>query len=154
MRFSAIAIRYAKWARLIDQNGNVSRVHFCQKSDSLLQDDAQKDYLTSRPQNDLYDSTVLMKVLPAHAYPNRTMTEKDLHAEKMMKSATWEDFRTQTVGDRSEEAIGSLHVEVLACHGLVCLSLCLYEHQQLWCHISLTQNCHLAYCSLVWTHFR
>ncbi len=37
----------------------------------------------------------------------------------MIASDKWEDFRTQTVGDRDEDMIGSLHVEVLACHGLV-----------------------------------
>ena len=52
-----------------------------------------------------YNSTHLLNVKPTHAYKNRKMTERD--------------FRTQTVGDRDEEMIGSLHVEVLACRGLV-----------------------------------
>ena len=48
------------------------------------------------------------------------MTEKDLYKEMTTTSEKWEDFRGQPVGDRTEEIIGSLHAEVLACHGLVC----------------------------------
>lgn len=67
----------------------------------------------------MYDSTRLLTIKPVYAYRNRKMTERDLYREMMMASDKWDDFRTQTVGDRDEDMVGSLHVEVLACHGLV-----------------------------------
>jgi len=73
----------------------------------------------TRRDSHLYDSTRLLKVMPAYAYKNRRMTEKDLYREMESKSKRWEDFRTESYGDRDEEMIGSLHAEVLACHGLV-----------------------------------
>ena len=109
------ALRYAEWARLIDQKKNVSRFHFdvhdideSAPQDKSLLDDSGR-----------YNTTRLVKVVPSYAYRNRRMTEKDLYYEMTTTSEKWEDFREQTVGDRpDEEMIGSLHVEVLACHGL------------------------------------
>lgn len=105
------ALRYAEWARLIDQKKNVSKFHF----------DVHDIDKVKAPQDDsnTYNSTRLVKVFPTYAYRNRRMTEKDLYNEVTTTSEKWEDFRYLTVGDREENMIGSLHVEILACHGLV-----------------------------------
>mmetsp|Transcript_26725 Transcript_26725/g.57465 ORF Transcript_26725/g.57465 Transcript_26725/m.57465 type:complete len:1125 (-) Transcript_26725:1193-4567(-) len=115
-RSNLTALRYAEWARLIDQKKNVSKFHFDvhdighveepQDSGNLIDDSGR------------YNTTRLVKVSPTYAYRNRRMTEKDLYHEMTTTSEKWEDFRTQSVGDREEEMIGSLHCEVLACHGL------------------------------------
>jgi hypothetical protein len=65
-----------------------------------------------------YNATKLVKVVPTYAYRNRRMTEKDLYYEMTTTSEKWEDFRGLRCKDRDEEPIGSMHAEVLACHGL------------------------------------
>lgn len=105
-------LRYAEWASLIDQKKSVTKFEFDVHDVSKLKD----------PQDaadDKYNSTKLVKVLPTYAYRNRRMTEKDLYNEMTASSEKWEDFRQDASLDRDEEAIGSAHVEVLACHGLV-----------------------------------
>ena len=69
------ALRYAEWARLIDQKKNVSRFHFdvhdideSAPQDKSLLDDSGR-----------YNTTRLVKVVPSYAYRNRRMTEKDLY---------------------------------------------------------------------------
>ncbi len=103
------ALRYAEWARLVDQEKTVSGVDFCVKTAIL---DAAVD------ENDRHDSTRLVKIKPAYAYRNRRMTEKELFKEMATNSENWEDFRQKTIEDRDEEMIGCLHAEVLACYGL------------------------------------
>jgi hypothetical protein len=111
-RNTSTAVRYAEWARLIDDKMKVSALRFDVHGDGHVGKPARRD-------SHLYDSTRLLKVMPAYAYKNRRMTEKDLYREMESKSKRWEDFRTESNGDRDEEMIGSLHAEVLACHGLV-----------------------------------
>lgn len=101
------SLGYAEWARLVDQEKSVSGVDFDVKNADFGIDDS-----------DRYDSTRLIKIIPSYAYRNRRMTEKELYKEMSTNSENWEDFRQQIVGDRDEEMIGSLHAEVLACHGL------------------------------------
>ena len=114
-RSNLTALRYAEWARLIDQQKNVSRVKF----------DVHDTSNSKEPQDgggtddSRYNATKLVKVIPTYAYRNRRMTEKDLYYEMTTTSEKWEDFRDEIVGDRDDEKIGSLHVEILACHGLV-----------------------------------
>ena len=107
---SLTALRYAEWARLVDQNKSVSNTQFNVR-DLRKARNAHGD--------DQYDSTHLVKILPTYAYRNRRMTERDLYYEMLQPSEKWEDFRGMKVKDRDEPAIGSLHCEVLACHGLV-----------------------------------
>lgn len=102
------ALRYAEWARLVDQEKTVSGVDFCVKTSCLKRLD----------DGDRHDSTRLIRIIPTYAYRNRRMTEKELYKEMATNSENWEDFREQAVGDRDEEMIGCLHAEVLACHGL------------------------------------
>ena len=104
------ALRYAEWARLVDQEKTVSGVDFCVKTSIF---DAQDD-----ENDDRHDSTRLTRIKPSYAYRNRRMTEKELFKEMATNSENWEDFRQKTVGDRDEEMIGCLHAEVLACYGL------------------------------------
>ncbi len=101
------SLGYAEWARLVDQEKSVSGVDFDVKNADFGIDDS-----------DRYDSTRLIKIIPSYAYRNRRMTEKELYKEMSTNSENWEDFRQQKNGDRDEEMIGSLHAEILACHGL------------------------------------
>ena len=110
------AIRYAEWARLIDQKKNVSKFHYDPHDIGNIKDPQDKGGMDDSGR---YDATRLVKVIPTYAYRNRRMTEKDLYNEMTTTSEKWEDFRGKTVGDREEEMIGSLHCEILACHGLV-----------------------------------
>ena len=120
--------RYAKWARLADQHGSVSKLIFEPPREETA--DVERPGLSSaksvRPDllNMQFDSMHLLKVLPTYAYRNRRMTAMHLYYEMMGTSEKWEDFRGVVVGDRDEERIGSLHVEVLECHGLVRRPLC------------------------------
>ena len=107
-----MAVRYAEWARLIDDKMNVSAFRFDVHGNGEVGKPARRD-------SNLLDSTRLVKVMPAYAYKNRRMTEKDLYREMESTSKRWEDFRTEKNGDRDEQMIGSLHAEILACHGLV-----------------------------------
>lgn len=116
-RSTLTALRYAEWARLIDQKKNVSKFFFDVHDIDHVK--APQDNDNPIDESNRYNSTRLVKVIPTYAYRNRRMTEKDLYYEMTTTSEKWEDFRTQTVGDRDEEMIGDLHVEVLACHGLV-----------------------------------
>lgn len=108
-RANDTALRYAEWARLVDQEKTVSGVDFCVKT---------AIFDTLDDESDRYDSTRLVKIKPTYAYRNRRMTEKELFKEMATNSENWEDFRQQTIGDRDEEMIGCLHAEVLACYGL------------------------------------
>ena len=119
VRSHSTALRYAEWACLIDQNRTVKFNFDFERSDSETQDDNMSQISHLHDGSGPYNSTRLLKVIPAYAYRNRKMTEKDLYTEMLTKSAKWEDFRNETVGDRDEEMIGSLHCEVLACRGLV-----------------------------------
>jgi len=116
-RSKLTALRYAEWARLIDQKKNVSQFHF-DVHDIGHVNEAQTGDANDLEDNNKYNSTRLVKVVPTYAYRNRRMTEKDLYYEMTTTSEKWEDFRGETVGDREDERIGSLHAEVLACHGL------------------------------------
>ena len=109
------ALRYAEWARLIDQKKNVTQFHFDVHDISQIKAPQDKSSLDDSSR---YNSTRLVKVIPTYAYRNRRMTEKDLYYEMTTTSERWEDLRSEVVGDRDEEIIGSLHAEVLACHGL------------------------------------
>jgi hypothetical protein len=109
------SLRYAEWAQLVGKKQTVSNFHFNVHETTSKIEPQNND----RRGSSAYDSTRLMIIKPTYAYRNRTMTERDLYREMMIASDKWEDFRTQTVGDRDEDMIGSLHVEVLACHGLV-----------------------------------
>jgi hypothetical protein len=55
-------------------------------------------------------------VFPMYAYPNRWMTERELHAEMLKPSETFHDLRM--TGIIKQKEIGALKVEVLEC---VCL---------------------------------
>ena len=112
-RAKQTTLRYAEWARLIDQNKNVSKFHFDVHDIDMHahQDDMEDDAR--------YNATKLVKVVPTYAYRNRRMTEKDLYYEMTTTSEKWENFRGLRGKDRDEEPIGSMHAEVLACHGLV-----------------------------------
>jgi len=114
-RSNLTALRYAEWARLIDQKKSVSRFHFDVHDIGHVKEPQTGD---GNDLEDSYNSTRLVKVVPTYAYRNRRMTAKDLYHEMTTTSEKWEDFRDQTVGDREDERIGSLHAEVLACHGL------------------------------------
>eukprot|EP00584_Thalassiosira_punctigera_P014228 CAMPEP_0172565712 /NCGR_PEP_ID=MMETSP1067-20121228/109243_1 /TAXON_ID=265564 ORGANISM="Thalassiosira punctigera, Strain Tpunct2005C2" /NCGR_SAMPLE_ID=MMETSP1067 /ASSEMBLY_ACC=CAM_ASM_000444 /LENGTH=291 /DNA_ID=CAMNT_0013356657 /DNA_START=21 /DNA_END=892 /DNA_ORIENTATION=- len=118
-RSNLTALRYAEWARLIDQKKNVSKFRFDVHDVGKVREpqDTEGDP-NAMEESGRYNSTHLVKVIPTYAYRNRRMTEKDLYYEMTTTSEKWEDFRRETVGDREEETIGSLHVEVLACHGL------------------------------------
>ena len=115
-RSNLTALRYAEWARLIDQKKNVSKFHFDVHDIDKVKAPQDNGGLDD---SNKYNSTRLVKVIPTYAYRNRRMTEKDLYYEMTTTSEKWEDFREETVGDREENMIGSLHVEILACHGLV-----------------------------------
>ena len=106
---SETALRYAEWARLVDQEKTVSGLDFNVRTAVItgLNDDSGR-----------YDSSRLVKIVPSYAYRNRRMTEKELIQEMTLKSEKWEDFRQKPVGDRDEDMIGSLYVEVLQCLGL------------------------------------
>ena len=106
------SLRYAEWACLVDQKKSVSKFEFDVHDVSKLKDPQDAS-------DDKYNSTKLVKVLPTYAYRNRRMTEKDLYNEMAASSEKWEDFRQGMPLDRNEKSIGSAHVEVLACHGLV-----------------------------------
>lgn len=108
------ALRYAEWARIVDNNKSVSMSNF----DPL--DDKSSIRSLSGDEIDVanYDSTKLVKIRPFYAYKNRRMTLKELDYETMQPSEHWEDFRKESVGYREEPMLGSLHVEVLSCHGL------------------------------------
>ena len=110
-------LRYAEWAQLVGKKQTVSKFHF-DVHDACNEREPQ-DKVDNLDASFRYNSTHLLNIKPTYAYKNRKMTERDLHREMMITSDKWEDFRTQTVGDRDEEMIGSLHVEVLACRGLV-----------------------------------
>ncbi|KAL7551869.1 hypothetical protein ACHAWF_015087 [Thalassiosira exigua] len=118
-RSKLTALRYAEWARHVDQKRNVSQfrfdVHDLDKVKGRTPDQRNPNPLEDSAR---YDSTRLVKVIPTYAYRNRRMTEKDLYYEMTTESEKWEDFRKQVVGDRQDQAVGSLHVEILACHGL------------------------------------
>ena len=111
------ALRYAEWARLIDQKKNVTKFHFDVHDIGNVKTPQDNGGATIEDTG-RYNSTKLIKVIPTYAYRNRRMTEKDLYYEMTTTSEKWEDLRHQTVGDRDEEVIGSLYAEVLACHGL------------------------------------
>lgn len=110
------ALRYAEWARLVDQNKSVSSVDF-DPQDILAEETQYGEAAMSASAK--YDNTRLLKIAPTYAYRNRRMTEKELYYEMNQTSEKWEDFRDQKVGDRDDPMIGTLHAEVLACHGLV-----------------------------------
>ena len=118
-RSNLTALRYAEWARLIDQNKNVSKVNFDVQDIGNVSRDAQDPNNEDDDDTGKYNATRLVKVIPTYAYRNRRMTEKDLFKEMLTTSEKWEDFRGKEVGDREEDEIGCVHVEVLACHGLV-----------------------------------
>jgi hypothetical protein len=109
------ALRYAEWAQLVGKKQTVSKFHF-DVHDTTSKIEPQNNDLRGSA---VYDSTRLLNIKPTYAYRHRKMTKRDLYREMIIASNNWEDFRTQTVGDRDEDIIGSLHVEVLACHGLV-----------------------------------
>lgn len=111
------SLRYAEWAQIIGKKQTVSKFYF--NVHDTGNEIATQENKYSIDQSSRYNSTHLLAIKPSYAYPNRKMTERDLYREMMITSDKWEDFRTQTVGDRDEDMIGSLHVEVLACHGLV-----------------------------------
>jgi len=128
-RSNLTALRYAEWARLIDQKKNVSKFDFnvtdvdhLQTNERSPQDGGESNgasiSLDASGNGGKYNSTRLVKVIPTYAYRNRRMTEKDLYNEMTTMSDKWEDFRGQVVGDREDEMIGCVHAEVLACHGL------------------------------------
>ena len=89
------------------------------------------------------DDTRLVKMKPEYAYKNRMLMSKDVEHEYLRPSVYWDDFRKETVEDRDDPVIGkiilalfdtnwlllthfdllryfsgSLHVEVMSCHGL------------------------------------
>lgn len=107
---------------------------------------------TARRDSHLYDSSRLLKVMPTYAYKNRRMTEKDLFREMEYTSKRWEDFRTENNGDRDEETIGSLHAEILACHGLVSLA-CYFDIGSCRMHGPFTPPL-FHNCSRSWTNYR
>ena len=111
------ALRYAEWARLIDQKKNVTKFHFDVHDIGNVKG-PQDNGGAEMEDTSRYNTTKLIKVIPTYAYRNRRMTERDLYYEMTTTSEKWEDLRHQTVGDRDEEVIGSLYAEVLACHGL------------------------------------
>ena len=117
-RSSIMALRYSRWARLIDEKKTVSKFHFDVQADQNVEEHREGG---SDP-----NSTRLLKVIPTYAYRHRRMTEKDLYLDMASASERWEDLREQIVGDRNEKIIGSLHAEVLACHGLVRQCWCFY----------------------------
>jgi hypothetical protein len=113
---------YARWARLADQQENVSKfVYTIHDGNADNERSGLQRLKSERPglHNVSFDSVRLIKVVPTYAYRNRRMTQKDLYHEMMGASVKWEDFRGLPSRDRDEERIGSLHVEVLECHGLV-----------------------------------
>eukprot|EP00804_Cyclotella_cryptica_P011642 CCRYP_017541-RA/>CCRYP_017541-RA protein AED:0.05 eAED:0.05 QI:693/1/1/1/1/0.87/8/165/965 len=108
------ALRYAEWARIVDNNKSVSTTNFDPFDDTYSIRSFSGDEMDVAN----YDSTKLVKIRPFYAYKNRRMTLKDLDYEMKQPSEHWEDFRKESVGYREEPMIGSLHVEVLSCHGL------------------------------------
>ena len=130
-----IALKYAEWARMVDHDKRVTDfdprkgVHVSLSNDEL-------DTVVN-------DDTHLVKLKPEYAYKNRMLMAKDLEHEHLRPSVNWEDFRQETTGDRDDPVIGnpcllsfesnwllflhfrllrhlsgSLHVEVISCHGL------------------------------------
>ena len=130
-----IALQYAQWARMADHDKRV------------IDFDPRKGVLVSLSDDELDtvfdDDTRLVKMKPEYAYKNRMLMSKDVEHEYLRPSVYWDDFRKETVGDRDDPVIGkitlarfdmnwpllthfdllrylsgSLHVEVISCHGL------------------------------------
>mmetsp|Transcript_19924 Transcript_19924/g.41899 ORF Transcript_19924/g.41899 Transcript_19924/m.41899 type:complete len:1150 (+) Transcript_19924:42-3491(+) len=108
-RATSVALRYAEWAMLADKLKSVSSLELNSKEEKKMQ---------RGNENEHYDSTKLVKVVPTYAYRNRRMTEKDLYNEMLQPSEKWEDFRDIKCRDRDDPMIGCLYCEILACHGL------------------------------------
>lgn len=111
-----MALKYAEWATLVSKNETVSGFFFDVHDKDSKPEPHDNDDVTDVSSQ--YDSTRLLSLKPKYAYKSRKMTERDLYNEMMATSEKWEDLRKQAVGDREEEVIGSLHVEVLSSHGL------------------------------------
>ena len=72
------ALRYAEWARLIDQKKNVTKFHFDVHDIGNVKTPQDNGGATIEDTG-RYNSTKLIKVIPTYAYRNRRMTEKDLY---------------------------------------------------------------------------
>lgn len=79
-RATSMALRYSEWAMLADKLKSVSSLDFnCDEEKKVHR----------RVENEHYDSTKLVKVVPTYAYRNRRMTEKDLYNEMLQPSEKW-----------------------------------------------------------------
>lgn len=99
------ALRYAEWARLVDNTKSVSAVDFDPRDNNdTLRSLSADEIDTAANCND----TKLVKIRPGYAYKNRRMTLKEIEYETIRPSEKWEDFRNETVGDRDEPIIGEV----------------------------------------------
>ncbi len=96
-RAASMALRYAEWAMLADKHKSVSSLEISWKE--------EKNMLKGN-QNEHYDSTKLVKVVPTYAYRNRRMTEKDLYNEMLQPSEKW-------------CVVPNVSIEEMICHGQI-----------------------------------